>query len=564
MIMYDSKKSTIVPSRQLTTTNVWYDDVVCYYWIFILLFTVVTTFSNNNQYMVVGSLSIPILNNNNDQRNNTNTIHHEDDDNNTLIALSQQNTNTTTSTNTRNATMIDSNTIWERIRQHLIPTSIQQSPKRQQQQDHTMKRFLTLPTNDDNDDNNYDDNSNIVDSNNEDCEDITLTLFLDSHPTEVGYTLICSSSIAASATGTDDQKINDDDNGILSSSSPMIISTTYWNVTPGTYDTSSYANSVIEENLLCFDMIPDMNCIFNIIDTEGNGLISNNNESDNGYFVLTYGPKTIALYDGTYPYEQLSYCFGYNCNNETTTVDDNNQYFDDDNDDIQAVIPSDDDQDGQDDQDDNMDENTTNKDDDYEICQDMIQFDITFDEFPSEISYTLQCNDNDYIWNITRGNIFTSLNAFESYQNITCIQNYNNDNNKCSHTYSCIFHIYDGWGDGMISPQDKIPGSFNLQLISFSSALSMNTITTRITNDVDDNTTTSLTTTTSSSTTTKNDIIINEQLINNNETHNDYHHIMIGLYDGSNPYNSTFLELSYQFDINIVQLSEECFSTQQN
>jgi hypothetical protein len=97
-----------------------------------------------------------------------------------------------------------------------------------------------------------------------------MSILLDATPLETGYSLVCAS-------------------GDL------------WDVPAGSI--TSPADTWVED-FACVDITD--RCIFSITDSSGNGLF------DDGWYSLTYGATTIAVYDYT-AFTEETYCFGSGC-----------------------------------------------------------------------------------------------------------------------------------------------------------------------------------------------------------------------------------------------------------
>lgn len=82
-----------------------------------------------------------------------------------------------------------------------------------------------------------------------------------------------------------------------------------------------------------------------------------------------------------------------------------------------------------------------------------VEFRITFDEFPSEISFKLIC-DKEVIWNAPKGTFKPKFYQHKTHKQRTCI----------SSAKSCRFVVRDNsnFKDGMSSPQNNLPGSLLL------------------------------------------------------------------------------------------------------
>lgn len=233
------------------------------------------------------------------------------------------------------------------------------------------------------------------------CEDLILTLFLDEYPEEVAYNLTCDGE-------------------------------TLWNRDYNHF-TQENAFEIQQETALC--LLPEQYCIFSIHDSYGDGLIMAGNLRVGG-LVLIWGATTVGVYNGSYPYETLEFCFGVDCPLNITSFLEGN----DDTDDDDQSYDTDDTLFGEE-----GGEAATSSPSCVEI-----DFRMTFDEFPNEVGYTLQCGEKA-IWDVPVGTYKLSQ-QFQTVENSECLAL-----SEC-----CQFTMVDSFGDGITSPQDNMPGSFRL------------------------------------------------------------------------------------------------------
>jgi len=131
---------------------------------------------------------------------------------------------------------------------------------------------------------------NAIDSS---CHDATFTIFLDEHPEEVGYRLVCDNE-----------------------------ATIIWNVPAGTFFQAD-AGNIRQAHAPCLP-VPRTACWLTVTDSYGDGLTASSETATTvGYFALMYGSETVAFYNGaekaTAEFSQLSFCFGPACTEETST-----------------------------------------------------------------------------------------------------------------------------------------------------------------------------------------------------------------------------------------------------
>ena len=201
------------------------------------------------------------------------------------------------------------------------------------------------------------------------CLDVSLTLRTDEYPGEVAYSLVCDGS------------------------------TMVWNLPMG--ELRGDVQMVQDE--ACVDK--GSTCIFTIYDDPyySDGLTSSR-DGQPGYFRVTVGAATLAIYTGLEEYETLEYCFGPDC-----PVDSN------------------------------------------ESC-DPVFLSLVTDEHPQEIQYSLIC-DGFYEMYAARGSISkvlgTTIDSACIYLDDSC----------------CQFIMEDSpiYQDGLTSPISGQPGSFSLR-----------------------------------------------------------------------------------------------------
>jgi hypothetical protein len=248
------------------------------------------------------------------------------------------------------------------------------------------------------------------------CQDLSLTFKLDNHPGQTGYSLKC-------------------DNEMI------------WNKPIGTFNRNN-ALTTISELQSC--VAKTSTCVFTVFDREGDGL------GNKGSFLLTYGTTIVADYDGSSPdnaFTQISFCLGKDCSyappaDASSNTDSNygNQSPSMSDFDCPPVSET-----GVDEA--VMMEAGTNHGDSTNLgCTNLVQLFLNVDEFPNELSYTLDCS-GELVWDKPPGTYLPS-EAFGSFQESVCVD----DNQNC-----CTFTIRDTWGDGITSPERNIPGSFELR-----------------------------------------------------------------------------------------------------
>jgi hypothetical protein len=81
-----------------------------------------------------------------------------------------------------------------------------------------------------------------------------------------------------------------------------------------------------------------------------------------------------------------------------------------------------------------------------------VQLDLTLDEFPTEAGYSLIC-DGDTIWDVVKGT-FNASRGFAKVNDDACV-----DAPSC-----CTFTVFDSYRDGLTSPQENMPGKFELKV----------------------------------------------------------------------------------------------------
>lgn len=301
----------------------------------------------------------------------------------------------------------------------------------------------------------------------EPCKDVTLILLMDAYPNEIGYTLVCNKR-----------------------------KTVLWNVTEGSL-LQYNAFEIMFETALCVQTTST--CTFTITDSTGDGLTTVENDRPAGYFAILYGNATIASYDGSHGYpdsyfKKLSYCFGpycskYDHNEDTDDTDDtyngNDKYYEDDTKkEVEDMKPPE-----------ITGHSFGDKNNTIETCdatnEVLLHLYLTVDEFPAETSYKLTCksdssrtnvegivvyadmvdnnNSEVTIWDAPPGT-FPSMNPYASYHNVTCLRIGGTTKLVTTPVQTkvlkglqcCTFTIYDAWGDGITSPQENLPGSFQL------------------------------------------------------------------------------------------------------
>lgn len=212
------------------------------------------------------------------------------------------------------------------------------------------------------------------------CEDLIFTLFLDEFPEEVAYTLECDSVML-------------------------------WDKPFNSYSQED-AFEIMQDTVIC--LAPRDTCHFTIKDLYGDGLTAAGYDNP-GYFALTHGAETVAMYDGSVgrdaDFVKLSYCFG------------------------PGVCP--------------LDEIDMGADAETLSCE-PVHLTLIVDEFPSEVGFKLDCG-TEIIWDVPVGT-YSADEQFSTFVSDACVESL-----EC-----CTFVVYDSWGDGLTSPQNNIPGSFEL------------------------------------------------------------------------------------------------------
>lgn len=236
-------------------------------------------------------------------------------------------------------------------------------------------------------------------------KDLTLTLTFDANPKQVGYFLMCDGK-------------------------------NVWKVPTGTFGKRKAFQTITEYKA---SIASDSTCIFTMYDTAGDGLMDARGYRA-GSYTLTYGTMQVAnyvassantfQYDGSGgPYKQCISCFGPRCGNAGASP---------------YSVPS---QGGGG----TTKAMSTTSSNTQATCTD-VSLVMTTDEFPTETGYTLVCS-GETLWDVTAGAILSS-NQFSTISDKVCVAS----KHKC-----CKFTVTDTYGDGIISPQQNIPGSFELR-----------------------------------------------------------------------------------------------------
>lgn len=186
---------------------------------------------------------------------------------------------------------------------------------------------------------------------------------------------------------------------------------TIWDVQRGSFPPNVYQFETYNEEA-CIESA--QSCILTVLDSEtfSDGLVSPT-EGRPGMFALDVDSATVFAYDGAEgnaEYTELSssaFCIGTGCDLVST---------------------------------------------DNDNCVD-VQLELIFDEFPSEVGYLLRC-ESDLIWNVPRGSFLPSQGGFQVTNDDACVPA-----SAC-----CDFTVFDSvvFQDGMISPQEGIPGQFEV------------------------------------------------------------------------------------------------------
>jgi hypothetical protein len=192
-----------------------------------------------------------------------------------------------------------------------------------------------------------------------------------------------------------------------------------WDRGVGYYD-SSRAFEMIEEVQMC--VMPIDTCTLTITDTDGDGLSAVGFNARAGFFFLTYGTNMVAFYDGSDSkdaayYSELSFCFGPG---DCPEARQKQQQVDG-----MASVGS---------------------------C-DRVQLQLTLDESPLEVGFQLTCGEV-VVWDVPFGT-YTAMQQFETVVTNACVD-------RSSVQSCCKFTMYDSHGDGLTSPQNKLPGEFEL------------------------------------------------------------------------------------------------------